>query len=426
MLFNKGLVLAKEETTFRTDPGPSSTVNALEVIAPDFTPEFSLIERETITGDLSPKQGNMGRKLGRLSFSVEVKNGGTAGTAARIDPLLKACSMVRTATTASGTFLFGTTAFPINGAGELTFSVNASYTGTVPRRVHIRKQASAAVDIYAAATTADSAVKALATATAGTVTLVNSASISSVDISGAAIGDSFSVFLVPAGLKYQTTTHADDADNQSCTLWFYVDGVLHKMRGCRGTFSVEATSGEFGVFNFDFTGDYVVAADATFPTTITYETTVPPITETAALSIAAGTGRAGGVDDVQDGPGSPASIVASSFGFDIGNSIAPRLDVTSSDGYAGAKVTGRAPTFSVDPEVNTIANQDLYSHVESGQLFDVMAGIGGSVGNRVYFFGPQAQMTAANYADRDNTRVFNVESNLVRKAGNDEFAVWLG
>lgn len=91
-LMRNAVVLYKEETTYGTDPTPTGAANAILVRDLDLTP----MEQELDGRDLiRPYLGNsedipVSRHLA-VSFSVELATSGTAGTAAAIGPLLKAC-----------------------------------------------------------------------------------------------------------------------------------------------------------------------------------------------------------------------------------------------------------------------------------------------------------------------------------------------
>ena len=92
------VILAKIETTYNTDPTPVVGTNAILV---NGTPNFSaeglrMNERAAIRGSLGQLQQVFGGQLGKVSFQVEVKGSGTAGTAPECGPLLRACAMGET------------------------------------------------------------------------------------------------------------------------------------------------------------------------------------------------------------------------------------------------------------------------------------------------------------------------------------------
>lgn len=93
----RGGLLAKVETTYGTDSVPTGAANAIAVMNPQYTTDVTLVERDQILRDsLSRLSAVVGRKLARLTFGVEMKGSGTAGTAPKHGALLRACGLSET------------------------------------------------------------------------------------------------------------------------------------------------------------------------------------------------------------------------------------------------------------------------------------------------------------------------------------------
>jgi len=93
----RGGILAKIESVYGTDSVPTGAANAVAVMNPSFTTDVTIVERDQILRDsISRLSFVVGRKLARLTFGVEMKGSGTAGTAARHGPLLRACGLSET------------------------------------------------------------------------------------------------------------------------------------------------------------------------------------------------------------------------------------------------------------------------------------------------------------------------------------------
>lgn len=93
---NKGLVLAKIETQYATDPTPTVADNA---IITKGMPTFEILgearAREVplgYFGDIAPVNVGQGMKL---AFTCELKGSGAAGTVSRYGPLLRACNLTQ-------------------------------------------------------------------------------------------------------------------------------------------------------------------------------------------------------------------------------------------------------------------------------------------------------------------------------------------
>ena len=96
LLSRKRLILAKTESTYGTDSTPAGT-DAVLVRSLEVTP----LEADVVSRDLiRPYLGNSDQLLAnvrvRCSFEVELAGSGTAGTAPRVDALLKATGMAAT------------------------------------------------------------------------------------------------------------------------------------------------------------------------------------------------------------------------------------------------------------------------------------------------------------------------------------------
>lgn len=99
LLSRKRVILAKTETTYGTDAGPTGAANAVLVRNLDVTP----LDAEIVSRDLvRPYFGNYDQIIAAtkvvVSFEVELQGSGTAGTAPAFGPLLRACGMSETVT----------------------------------------------------------------------------------------------------------------------------------------------------------------------------------------------------------------------------------------------------------------------------------------------------------------------------------------
>lgn len=92
------VILARIETTYNTDPVPTAGTHAIfTMAAPQFAPEGQRMnERPGVRASLGELQRIYGGSLAKISFPVELKGSGTAGTAPEIGPLLRACGLGET------------------------------------------------------------------------------------------------------------------------------------------------------------------------------------------------------------------------------------------------------------------------------------------------------------------------------------------
>jgi len=96
MLTRKAVVLAKIQPTINVDPVPVASTNAIICGVPALKPVYEKVERKFANASLSPLGNVHFGELVEVSFDVELKGSGTAGTAPPISPLLRACGMDET------------------------------------------------------------------------------------------------------------------------------------------------------------------------------------------------------------------------------------------------------------------------------------------------------------------------------------------
>lgn len=406
MLVDRAVLLAKIETTFRTEASPAASTDALLIGAPEFNLDINQLARDNVRDDLSPLATSPGRKTASVTFTHEVRGSGNAdGTVPpRIGALLRACGMAQTQVTGTA----GTIANPVAGGsnvGTLTFVKAAAYTGYMKRTITLTcttagASGTAKVSVTAPALGELPAVNTtLVTVTTGTpITLTDGAQITPTLSGSLTLGDTWTVVLTPAGYEYTPVSTAFD----SVTLYLYRDGLLHKLTGARGTFSVQNTGGEYGLFTFTFTGDYVPATD-TAMVTPTYETQKPTQVELAQLTV-----------------GNYTGFAAAEFTFDMANDVQIREDVNSAEAYAGALIVGRAPVLTFNPEVVLEATHPVWGDLSAGTQKVFSAKVGKVKGNVVQFEAPNVQFTGVQYGDRNSILTYDITMNCARTTGNDE------
>jgi hypothetical protein len=90
------VVYFKTETTYNTDPTPTTT-DAILVRNVQLSSEgLRMIDRASVRAGLGATQMVYGGTLKRITFECEVKGSGTAGTAPEIGPLIEACGFEET------------------------------------------------------------------------------------------------------------------------------------------------------------------------------------------------------------------------------------------------------------------------------------------------------------------------------------------
>lgn len=304
MLIKNEAVLAKIESTYNTDSSPLAA-NAVAFSELSWSNEgLRMVERGVIQQGLDTLQRIYAGMLKTLTFTVELKGSGAAGTAPEFGPLLRAC-----------------------GLGE---TISASTSAT-----------------YAPV----------------------SSSI------------------------------------ESCTIYYYEDGSLHKMTGCRGNCNFDFAVGDVAKAVFTMTGHRADPTDATLASPV-YDSTNPI-----------------GLINIPFTLGGD-SLVVNGFNLDLANVIATPESLSATDGYSTVQITGRDPGGSLDPENVVVSTTPLIADFTGGVLNAISIGsIGGTAGNKVDLDLPKAYYVDATNADRQGVRTYDMAYNAAINTGDDEMSL---
>ncbi|GAU08142.1 phage tail tube protein [Desulfoplanes formicivorans] len=189
------------------------------------------------------------------------------------------------------------------------------------------------------------------------------------------------------GWVYQP--ESDPAKHDSCTIYYYQDGLLHKAIGCRGSFKIDASVSALGTIEFSMTGLWVDPVDEAMPSPVIADI-VPPIVAGLGLTV-------GGY-----------SPVCNALSFDLGVSTSQRKDINSSTGVTGIEIQSRTPTGSIDPEAVTLAEFNPWTAWSGSTKAAISATVGSDIGNRISISIPKAQYGVPAYGDRDGILTYSL------------------
>lgn len=217
-----------------------------------------------------------------------------------------------------------------------------------------------------------------------------------------ALGQSWTVDVSPKGIRYLPIS-----DNfETITLYLYMDGILHKMVGCMGTLSLKTNAGQFGTIDFEFTGQYTDPIDAGMPANPSYEVSKPPQFELAKLRV-----------DSED-------VTIDSLSFTQNNTITPRSDANSPDGYAGVRLTGRNPQGGIDPEATKTGDYNFFQKLAAAATMPMQCRFGKVDGNVIWLRAPKVQYSGLTYKDRDGITTYDAALQFTGNLGNDEIELF--
>jgi len=193
----------------------------------------------------------------------------------------------------------------------------------------------------------------------------------------------------------------------SVTIYYNIDGLRHKVTGCRGTFSINCTVGEIPTIDFTFTGVYVAPDDSALPSA-TYANQASPLIfkngNTSSFQLLSFAGA------------------LQAFSFDLGNNLVYRELV---GGTKEVLLTDRAGTGSTTIEAVSIASKDYFAAaLTETSLGNLDFTHGSAAGNIVDFASTRVDIGDVSYSDQDGIAMFNIPYTCVPStSGNDEFSL---
>lgn len=358
------------ETTVGTDPGSGYTA-ILTNTGSTITGKGEVIKRDVVRQSFSPAGSVIGAKEFDFSFPIELKGGGV-NTGVPVEPeittFLQACGLVKSdaLVVTVDSYTKATHAFAI---GEVLTKTGPANIGTI-------------FDVVDTGT-------GTATLYLRDITVANIPTAASA-VTGAVSTATGNVVATTRGLCYRPTS--DRASMKTATIHYNLDGVRHIATACRGTFTLDLSVGKYGAFQFNLQGSYSDPTDVALPS-VSYSTIIPPVVFGAGLTI-------GDLDMTK--------TATTQITYDMGNTIVPRNDVNAAEGRLGFEITGREPKGSLNPEMVTLADYNLWSLWKAATPARVYCQIGSTAGNRCRLLIPAAVYTDISYQNRDGIATYQM------------------
>lgn len=191
----------------------------------------------------------------------------------------------------------------------------------------------------------------------------------------------------------------------SVTIYYNVDGVLHKVTGARGNVQISLQVGQIPVFRFSFTGLYVAPTDTALPSP-TYTAFQTPL---AANS-----------DNTTGFQLHSYSGAMQSAEVNFGNAVNYRMLVGAED----VLMTDRQVSGSVVLEAPTIAAKDYFAAALATTIGNFQVTHGTVAGNRVQVTSSRVSLGPPTYQDANGIHMLSVPMTFVPStAGNDEISI---
>ena len=190
----------------------------------------------------------------------------------------------------------------------------------------------------------------------------------------------------------------------SVTMYYNLDGVLHKITGARGDVSLDLTAKQIPVMKFAFTGLYGGVTDAAALTPDYSGFMQPKPVDTTWTP----TGTLHGV-----------SPVISALTIAMNNSVIYRKLI----GAESVIITNRAPAGQITFEAGLVAVKDWWTTARNATLAALQVIHGTTAGNIIQIDAPKVQIGAPTYVDQDGIAMLQCDLTFTPNTGNDEISI---
>jgi len=201
---------------------------------------------------------------------------------------------------------------------------------------------------------------------------------------------------------------------EAVTIYWYDDGVLHKLLGARGTFQIKAGLGERPLLSFKFVGlNGGITAAALPSTTLTAWQKPLVITDTNTADVTVGCTYSAGA--LSGGTVYPSRGIE----VDIGNTVnhIPLL------GGESIEITGRTVTGSVQFDLTAAQEVTFMTTVTGNTTTGVGIQHGSTAGNIVILHAPAVQLINPSKQEINGKRLCGYDMRMVPTSGNDDFRI---
>lgn len=245
----------------------------------------------------------------------------------------------------------------------------------------------------------------------------------SVEISGsgaAGTAPAYGVLLRACGMAETITAAARVEYNpistaqQSITIYYHDDGVLHKALGCMGNVTLAMGEGERPLLKFTFAGlDGGISATATPALTLTAWKAPLVITDANSGDVKLGSIYAAGV--LTGGTAYPSRGLS----LDLGNDV-KKIALL---GGQSADITDRQAKGSVQLELTAVQEVAMFADVNDNTLTSLCLEHGSAAGAKVLVFAPNVQRSNPKHVDFEGRIHHTFDLRLLPVTGNDELRI---
>lgn len=375
--------LFKVEAAEGQDASPTAADDAILVTNPERpAPDPTVIDNQSASGSLDTDAPIVGGMTFGWSTDVILKGSGAAGTPPEWGPALRACGFAEITQTAVPSTGSTSASGGTTSSFEIDTATNSEWSTTEGAYLGMPVELTG---------TPDGTVISFVTG----YTLVGStATVEVAHTFGSALG-AVSAKILP------NVTYAPASENiPSLTSYTYMDGLLYKVLGVRGSAQFTLTSGREARAQITWRGIFGGKEDAAVPG-VALDPTREPIWKNGLMAL----------------DGRPIALQSVSLSTNA-NLVNPD-DPNQVEGFASTIMTGRDIQGSLDPLTELVANYDPLARFRAGTEQRMAARLGATPGNRLGLTVPRGKYRNVNPTSRDDLAAEDIAFSAV---GNDSGA----
>jgi hypothetical protein len=200
---------------------------------------------------------------------------------------------------------------------------------------------------------------------------------------------------------------------KTVTIYWYDDGVLHKLLGAMGNCKLSFKAGGRPMLTFDFIGTDGGISAATATGTFTQWKTPVPMTKANVVDITLGATYATGT--LTGGTSYPST----GLDLDLGNSVQfiPTLS------YEQVDITDRTVTGSMQLDLTAAQEVTFMGNVKANTEQSLAMTIGSAAGSTIIVYAPKVQLINPVKAELNGRRMLGYSLRVVPNSGNDELLI---
>lgn len=216
---------------------------------------------------------------------------------------------------------------------------------------------------------------------------------------GVAEGDTIARLLPDTDAMGTAESVAYD-DMPTVSLAGYTDGLLYKIKGARGTFTLECTNGEPAKLNFNFVGGAEGIVDSANLSGVTYPLQVAPLCLATGMTLRV------------EGASTTYAPRVRSATLDCGHDPQFRESMNEATGVLEATIVGRAGRFSFDPEADLESSFPFLGSLLASTPVAIGYNVGSTLGNMFSVYAPGLVFAGIRDGERNGHLTHEIECEI--------------